>query len=243
MLAETVGSVDFAPVLQPVEVHVVVGEQEEVAVARVAEVERGRLRRRARGRRRTCRRGSSGPRGRGDVISIQRAAPSDAPGVGDADRDRAAGARPQPDAAPVEVEDRLARQHVEARLERVQVRVDVAVGELDEDQPGVRGAVVAADQHRRARARAVLRAAPARARCPRGGSAGARHALAFSSTAAGRCRPPHGSRRAKSAPRTYVPAGDEQLVGREARDHLGPVGVTMTSSSIRAAERPSVAAQ
>ena len=73
----------------------------------------------------------------------------DAPGVGHADRDRAARVRLELDAAAVEVEHGLAGEHVEARLERVQVRVHVAVLERDERQAGVRRARVAADQHLR----------------------------------------------------------------------------------------------
>jgi len=49
----------------------------------------------------------------------------------------------------VEIEDGLAGEDVEARLERVQVRVDVAaVDELDEHEAGVRRARVRADQDR-----------------------------------------------------------------------------------------------
>ena len=67
----------------------------------------------------------------------------------DADRDRAARARSELDPVTVEIEDGLAGEDVEARLERVQVRVDVAaVDELDEHEAGVRRARVRADQDR-----------------------------------------------------------------------------------------------
>ena len=64
----------------------------------------------------------------------------------DADGDRAARARPERDTVTVEIEDGLAGEDVEARLERVQVRVDVTAGELDEHEAGVRRACVPADQ-------------------------------------------------------------------------------------------------
>ena len=52
-------------------------EQEEVAVPRIADVERRRLGVGRRADEERVRAAASGPRGRGDVISIQRAVPSD----------------------------------------------------------------------------------------------------------------------------------------------------------------------
>ena len=46
-----------------------------------------------------------------------------------------------------------------------------------------------------------------------------------------------------AAHREVPAAGDEQLLGREARDHLAAVGVTTSCSSIRAACQPSEAGQ
>ena len=64
----------------------------------------------------------------------------------DADRDDAARAGLELHAGPVEVENRLAFEHVEARLERVDVRVDVTGRERDERQRHVRRAERAADE-------------------------------------------------------------------------------------------------
>ena len=68
------------------------------------------------------------PRGRGAIMSIQRAvAVLDAPRVRHADGHDAAGARAELDAAAVEVEGRRTLEDVEALLEGVQVAFDVAV--------------------------------------------------------------------------------------------------------------------
>src|SRR5919201_1339902 len=56
------------------------------------------------------------------------------------------GSRTSRGSGPVEVQDGLAGEDVEARLERVDVAIDVAVRELGEREPGVDGAGVAADQ-------------------------------------------------------------------------------------------------
>src|SRR6185437_4184485 len=104
--------------------HVALAQQEEVPVARVAQVEPlgldiGRGFREERVRRLT---GAAGTR-RGH---LDPATPfARAPGMLHPDRDRAARAGLEAEAASVEVEHRLAGEHVERGLERVYVRVDV----------------------------------------------------------------------------------------------------------------------
>ena len=66
--------------------------------------------------------------------------------MGQADGKCAAGVRAKPDAAAVQVQDRLALEDEEARLERVDVRVHVPVLELDQGQAGVHRAGGGADQ-------------------------------------------------------------------------------------------------
>ena len=56
----------------------------------------------------------------------------------DADRHDPAGTGLELDAAAVEIEDRLALEHVEAGLERVDMRVDVPALEGDQRQRHVR---------------------------------------------------------------------------------------------------------
>ena len=69
-----------------------------------------------------------------------------------ADGDRAAGARRERHAAACEVEDRLALEDVEARLERVEVLVDVTVRERDDGERHVRRAERPVDQPARRQA-------------------------------------------------------------------------------------------
>ena len=115
----------------------------------------------------------------------------------------------------------------------MEVRVDVAVGELDEREARVGRAGVPADEH-----------APRQpALCS--GSAG--DELDLLATDQG-VHAAHDLREVALGGEVGAAdvgaAGDEQLVGREAGDDLaGRSGVTITSSSMRAAERPSLAAQ
>jgi hypothetical protein len=60
--------------------------------------------------------------------------------MGNADWNDTAGARQERDTPPVEVQDRLAFEHVEALLERVDVRRDVTVLEAAEPEAHVDGA-------------------------------------------------------------------------------------------------------
>jgi hypothetical protein len=73
------------------------------------------------------------------------------------DRDRAARARLEADAVAVEIERGFAGEDVERRLERMEMAVDVAVGQLDQRQTRVCGAVVAPDQDRTRQSSAVSR--------------------------------------------------------------------------------------
>ena len=92
-----------------------------------------------------------------------------APGVWHADRDDAACIRLELDPAPVQVEDGVAREHVEAVLERVEVRVDVAVLELDQPEPVWVAPVSPPIRVASGQAARCAPAAPAAARSPRGG--------------------------------------------------------------------------
>src|SRR5581483_63860 len=247
---------DRAAALEDVEVHLALAEEEEVAVARVAHVEGLRL---AVGRRPeeegvapVCAR----PRRRHLDPKCRRPG---AKGVRHADGDDAARARPELDAASVEVEHRLALEDVEAGLERVHVRVDVPVVERDERQRHVRRAERAADE--------AARAQPARMSGQRVGeldvlaahepvarhpvrevtSAGFAHApsptTAAAATASAAPLRPASPFASRSAPRTYSrPATRSSSAGKRVITSQ-PVAVTTTSSSILAAERPSVAAQ
>ena len=157
---------------------------------------------------------------------------------------RAARAGPELHAAPFQVEHRLALEHVEARLEGVQVLVDVAVDERDQRQRHVRRAERAVDEPaRRQAARAagqgvgeldVLAPDEAISRPPVRELAGSRVA-GHRGTAAGSTT----AEDATAAARPGVPSAlavvglldeigaahvlaacDQQLVGREARDHV-----------------------
>jgi hypothetical protein len=134
---------DRLRVLQHLEVHLAVPEQEEVVVARVAGVERSRG---AVGRRPEPERVAPvRPRpGRGHLDPPRRA--RRAKRVRHPDGDRPACAGLERHAAPLEVEHGVALEDVEARLERVQVLVDVPVGELYERQRHVRRAERAVDE-------------------------------------------------------------------------------------------------
>src|SRR5581483_914270 len=249
---------DGRTALQPLEIHLALGEQEEVPVARVAHVERLG--------------GRSGRRPEEERVAAVWARPrrphldpaaAAAKGVRDADGNRAARAGLQRDAATVEVEHRLALEDVEARLERVQVLVQVAVVERDECQGHVRRPERAVDEPaRREAARAarkrlgghdVLAADEAIGRASVGELA--RAAVAQRGTAAGSTTAAEATAAAtssggrplsdatRSAPRTYVrPATSNSSAGKRVITSQ-PVAVTTTSSSIRAADRPSVAAQ
>ena len=85
-------------------------------------------------------------RGRGAAISIHSAGPSDLNACGTPTGSDAARAGNELHAAAVEVEHRLPLEHVEAGLERVHVRVDVAAVERDERERHVGGAEGAADE-------------------------------------------------------------------------------------------------
>ena len=126
-----------------VEIHLPLAEQEEIAVARVAHVER--LRRRVRRRTEEERVAPVGARARRGHLDPPRRAVG-AERVRHADGYNAAGARLQLHAAAVEIERGRALEHVQARLERVHVCVDVAVGEGDERERHVRRTERAADE-------------------------------------------------------------------------------------------------
>src|SRR5262245_61586040 len=148
----------------------------------------------------------------------------------DADRDRTARVGLQLDPAAVEVQHRVPGEDVERALVRVEVRVDVAVLEHDERESGVCRAGHAADQHHPRQAFVVLGQPGLELDVLPPDEPVARHTGV--SVAASR-----------SAPRTYVlPATSSSSAGKRVRMRL-PAAVTTTSSSIRAAERPSLAAQ
>jgi hypothetical protein len=136
--------VDGRTTLQPVDVHVVRPEQEQVAVPRVANVERKRLRvgRRPDEERVGWLAGTTWTGRR----HLDPASPAlTAPRVCRADGQRTAGTWFQLHRCILEIEDGLAVEHVERRLEGVQMRIHVPVRELDQRQTGVRRAVVSAE--------------------------------------------------------------------------------------------------
>src|SRR5205823_3751424 len=142
--------------LQAIEVHLALRQEEEVAVQWIADVE---LLRRAL---RRCAEEKSvasvGTRSRRRHLEPERPL-AGAKCVPYADGDHAAGARLQTDTSPVEVQHRLALEHVEARLVGVQVLVDVTVGKRDLREPHVRRAERATDESaRREAARATRQA-------------------------------------------------------------------------------------
>ena len=174
MLAETVGASTRAPRLSDASVHVGGREVEEVAVARDRAGRAARpARRRRGGPRKNVSGGCVGARGRGEAISTQRAAPLAAPGMRDADRDDAARVRAAAcTLRPSSVEHRLALEDVEARLERVDVRVDVARPRAGRASAPVCVAPVSPPT-RTQRVRPLVRPGSARpARPPRGGPGG-----------------------------------------------------------------------
>src|SRR5262249_22228289 len=165
--------------------------------------------------------------------------------------------------AALEVQHRLTFEHVEARLERVHVLVDVAVGQRDQRQCHVRRAERAADHAAGGQAAGASRQPrrqldvlapdepiagqpfgqlPCASVAHRGTPA--RSTTAEDATAS--ATPGSPSRpfsETRSAPRTYVlPATSSSSAGKRVMISQ-PAAVTTTSSSMRAAERPSVAAQ
>ena len=143
MLADTVGAETAAPRFSRSTIHLSVPEQEEVAVARVADVER---RSRRFGRRAEKERVAAvGARPRSDHLDPERAAGA-APGVRNAHRRDAAGAGLQLDRTAVEVEHRLPLEDVEALLVRMEVRVEVPVRERAQREPHVRRTGRAVDE-------------------------------------------------------------------------------------------------
>ena len=158
----------------------------------------------------------------------------------DADRHDAAGARLELHAAAVEVEDGLAFEHVETRLERVDVRVDVPALQGDERQRHVRRAERSADEAARSRGSLERPGSPS-ASCdvlapdepvrrhpvgevPRAGVGG--HApepaptSADAATAPATPSPPAAPFGQEVGAANVRLAGDEQLFGREACDHF-----------------------
>ena len=235
MLADTVGASAFEPALQPPRRPCrrprggrgcgSAGRAGRAALA-------ARVRRRRRGR--TC--PAAGRRRAAAAMPSRptRRAPPAAPGVRHADRDRAAGAGLERHAAAVEVQDGLAREDVEARLERVQVRVHVPV--LERDESSARCA-----SRRSSPPISTCRVRPLALAGQRGLELDllpADRAGTASCVRRGIARRPGCPR-----PRTYVlPATSSSSAGKRVITWL-PSFVTTTSSSIRAAERPSVAAQ
>ena len=136
-------SADGCTALEPVEIHLAFGEEEEVAVARVTDVERlgGQIGRRLQ-EEGVARVGTRPRRGHLDPqpTAIR------AEGMRHAHRHAAARSGLELHAAPVEIEHRLAPEHVEAGLERMHVRVDVPVDQRDERQRHVCRAARAADE-------------------------------------------------------------------------------------------------
>ena len=143
MLPDTVGAPIAWPRFRRSRSSLALPEQEEVAVPGVAHVERRPRRRRAQARGSTCRSRRRAAAARPSRSSARARRPER---VRHADRNRAARAGPELHAPPLQVQHRLPLEHVEARLEGVQVLVDMPVGERDQRQRHVRRAERAVDE-------------------------------------------------------------------------------------------------
>ena len=134
---------DRGSTLQAVEIHLALREQEEVAVTRVAHVERTAARPPEPRRERTCRFHRAWPRR--DHLDPERT-PVPAPRMGDADGHDTACARLELDPAPVEVQHRVPFEDVEALLVRMDVRAEVSVRQRAQGQRHVGRAGGAVDE-------------------------------------------------------------------------------------------------
>jgi hypothetical protein len=159
MLADTVGASTRAPTLELVHLHVGVAQAEEMARARIADVQRLDLAP-LRSSEKKCVGRFGGPaRLRDEHIEPLRASPRGAePGMRHAERHDAAGARRQRTGVAVENEDRLAFENVKAFFERMHVGVDPAAGvKRAQAERRMHRAMRTVDQRAAAEARAVAR--------------------------------------------------------------------------------------
>ena len=159
--------VDGCALLEVVDVHLPVVQPEEVAVPRVTHVERSRRRERRSAEEVGVVAFAGAPwlwrshvdPGRRSLVGTPRA---------DADGHNTARAREQRDSATVEIERRRAFEHVEALLEGVHVRLDVAVLEPAEPETHVHRSPWTRPRARRARTPRFAPRTLAPGRSPRG---------------------------------------------------------------------------